>query len=117
MHELGILFEVIQRVAPLAYDNGVDRIRKLTLEIGEASSVVPEYIEKLYPDACVGTPLEDSELEIVTVPAVGKCKVCGTEYLVVPHSGVCPHCTLSNYSIVAGKDFRIKEIAIPEIME
>ena len=43
MHELGIVKHVIAQVEDAARENGVKKVIKLTLEIGEVSSIVPKY--------------------------------------------------------------------------
>ena len=43
MHELGIVLNVIDRVEEIAKENNVKKVTKLTLEIGEVSSIVPSY--------------------------------------------------------------------------
>ena len=43
MHELGIVLNVIDRVEEIAKENKVKKVTKLTLEIGEVSSIVPPY--------------------------------------------------------------------------
>lgn len=43
MHELGIVLNVIDRVEDIAKENNVKKVTKLTLEIGEVSSIVPSY--------------------------------------------------------------------------
>ena len=114
MHELGLIFQVIKRVAPLAAENQVDRILKVTLQIGEVSYVVPEYIEELFPDACEGTPLEGCVLEIEPIKARGKCRKCNRAFDILQFSGECPRCKEVDYDLISGDEFLVKEVLIPE---
>ena len=69
MHELGVLRNAVKTVSEVAEKNQIDRIKFITLEIGECSSFVPVFFEKLYPAAIDSLPLfEGSELRLVTVP-------------------------------------------------
>lgn len=43
MHELGIVLHVIDQVEELAKENNVSKVTRLTLEVGEVSSIVPSY--------------------------------------------------------------------------
>ena len=45
MHELGIVFHIIRQVEEIAVSNKVNEVKKVTLEIGEVSGVVPSYLE------------------------------------------------------------------------
>lgn len=44
MHKLGVVFCVIDDVERVAKENDVEHIHSVTLEIGEVSSVIPEYL-------------------------------------------------------------------------
>lgn len=69
MHELGVLKNAVKTVANVAEQNRIERIKFITLEVGEQSSFVPVFFEKLYPVAIDSLPLfEGSELKLITVP-------------------------------------------------
>ena len=51
MHELGVLRHVMMAVAKSAKENNVGEIKYITLEVGDESSYVPHYLEKLFPVA------------------------------------------------------------------
>ena len=44
MHELGIVFYIIRDVKQTAEENGVSRVSAVVMDIGEVSTVVPEYL-------------------------------------------------------------------------
>ena len=69
MHELGVLRSAVKTVEQVARQNQVDKIRFVTLEVGESSSFVPEYLEKLFPIAIDGFSMfEGAQLKLATVP-------------------------------------------------
>lgn len=110
MHELGVILEVVEQVKEVAKENGVERIDKLILQVGELSSMIPRYMKKIYPAAVDGTILEDSELVIETIPGNGKCRGCDTVYNLVEEHGVCPECGGKSFEMISGDEFIIKEI-------
>lgn len=110
MHELGILMEIVKTVEKFAVENQVDKIETLVLQIGEISSVIPEYMKKVYPAAVEDTMLENVELEIEILPANGLCLDCGKEFHATVCGGICPDCGSRNMKLVSGRDFFIKEI-------
>lgn len=68
MHELGVLRHVVMTVAKSAKENNIDGIKYITLEVGEESSYVPHYLEKLFPVALKFHPeLGSPELKIKQV--------------------------------------------------
>ena len=44
MHELGIVFYIIRDVKKAAQENGVEHVNAVVMNIGEVSTVVPEYL-------------------------------------------------------------------------
>ena len=72
MHELGVLGYAIKTVDSVAEKNGVERIKFITLDVGESSGIVPDYLHKLYPVAIDGKKrFEGSELKIYIVSGKG----------------------------------------------
>lgn len=64
MHELGIMYKVVETVLGVAQRDSLSKIDTLVLQIGELSPVVPRYIRACYPAAVDGTMMENTKLEI-----------------------------------------------------
>ena len=72
MHELGVLTRALARIQRLAAEKGIERVRYVTLEVGESSGYVPAYFAKLHPIAREMYPaLKLAELRLDTVPGGG----------------------------------------------
>jgi len=110
MHELGVVIEVVKTVENFAKKNGVTKIDKLVLQIGELSSMIPNYIKACYPAAVDGTLMEETKLEIEILPGNGICKECNTVFNFLHSKGKCPKCGSNNNEVISGKEFMIKEI-------
>ena len=110
MHELGIVYEVINIVDRFAVENNLTTIDKIVLEVGELSQAIPRFIEECYPAAVSETPYEETKLEIIVLPANGRCKNCDDIYNVINHRKICPKCGEENYDLISGQEFNIKEI-------
>ncbi len=69
MHELGVLCQIIKKVNDIALKNGIEKVKYITLEVGESSSFVPIFLEKLFPIAIEKFPvLQKAVLKILRVP-------------------------------------------------
>lgn len=113
MHELGIVFHIAKQVEALAVENHVDRVAKVTLEIGEVSTVIPSYLEDCWKWKCTKSEiLSDCELEIEMIPAVTYCEDCEQTYGTVEHGKICPHCGSEHTYLVQGNEHAIKEIVV-----
>lgn len=44
MHELGIVFHIIDQVKKVAIKNNVKHVNKVVLEVGEVSTLIPSYL-------------------------------------------------------------------------
>lgn len=44
MHELGVTFTVLDRLEEVVKDRNINRVSKVVLELGEVSTVIPEYM-------------------------------------------------------------------------
>lgn len=110
MHELGIVYEVIKIVDGFVEDHDIEKVEKIVLEIGQLSQAIPRFIESCYPAAVSETPYENTQLEIITVPALGKCQACETIYNIIEERKVCPKCHKEDFTLISGDDFNIKEI-------
>jgi hydrogenase nickel incorporation protein HypA/HybF len=110
MHELGIMYHVVERALGVAEENGVSEIEAIVLRVGELSGVIPKYLEACYGAAADGTLLESARLEIETVPAEGRCRSCGRVFDVPRNRRVCPRCGCGRYELLSGKELMIKEI-------
>lgn len=110
MHELGIVYEVIRVVDRFVVDNRLTKVDKIILEIGQLSQAIPRFIEECYPAAVSETAYEETKLEILTLPAMGKCRDCQEEYNVVEKRRICPSCGSDGFHLISGQEFNIKEI-------
>lgn len=113
MHELGVVFKVAESVTKVAKEHGAEHIRSVTLEIGEVSTVIPEYLLDVWKWNCKREPmLEDCELVIERIEAVTHCDGCGQDYGTVAHGRTCPHCGSGETWLLRGNEFNIKEMAV-----
>ena len=113
MHELGIVFNIANRIEKVAIENQVQHIHSVTLEIGEVSTVVPEYLLDVWAWNCKKTPLLDGcELKWERIKAVTHCENCKSDYETVAHGKKCPFCESENTFLVTGNEVNIKEIMV-----
>jgi len=112
MHELGVVFHVIKTVENLAKENNVTEIKSVTLEIGEVSTVIEEYLRKCWKWSIEkkSTMMQNTELLIEKLEAVTFCESCEQTYRTVDHGKICPHCGSDKTYLLRGNEFNIKEI-------
>lgn len=113
MHELGVVFYVIDDVKKIAEENSVQKVTGVTLEIGEVSTVIPEYLEDCWQWAVKREPLmTEAKLKIERIDAVTICEDCGKTYPTVKYGKTCPFCKSGKTVLLSGNQFTIKEIEV-----
>ena len=114
MHELGIVFYIIRDVKAAAEQNSVKKVAQVVMNIGEVSTIIPDYLTDCWRWAADKEPLlKGSELKINMIQAVTQCQDCGQEYETVKYGKTCPHCGSGNTFLLKGNEVEIKEIEVP----
>ena len=110
MHELGVLNSMVHTIERIVKEQNVTEVSKLVIEVGELSGIVPRYLEQSWPAASYKTFMENTELELIVIPGIVKCKGCGRVFNAVYSDLCCPECGGSDMEILEGDDMIIKEI-------
>src|SRR5215471_1612148 len=77
MHELSIAATVVEDVLNFASGQGIDKVVRVRLAIGEFTCIQPEQLKFCYESVAQETPLAGSQLEIEPVRARVTCSHCG----------------------------------------
>ncbi len=117
MHEIGLLRQLVRTVTAFTEENHISAVAEVTVDCGELSLVIPEYLQELYPVATKGSMLEGTRLNINVIPGLAECEACDEIFNVIEYKGFCPNCGSFEKTVLSGKDFSIKEIVVPETAE
>ncbi|NLH00530.1 MAG: hydrogenase maturation nickel metallochaperone HypA [Clostridiales bacterium] len=111
MHELSIMMEVIRIVEDFTKDNSIEHINSIVLEVGELSSVVPDFMIEYFPIVVSDKPMfRNTKLDFVVIPGRGICDECGKPYEIIKNNGVCPICGSNSKTLISGREFSIRGI-------
>lgn len=108
MHELGITQEVVAIVSARVQ---AAKVRRVVLEIGKLTAVLPDAVRFCFEVCCEGTTLEGATLEIIETPGKARCKRCQAELNLDQPYGLCA-CGNSDLEWLAGEELRIKEVEL-----
>lgn len=115
MHELGVVFHCIKEVNGIAAENNVQRIKSVTVELGEVSAVIPYLFEDCWNWAVKKeTVLKDASIKLETIKGVTHCEGCGKNYPTVEYGKQCPRCGSDDTYLLTGNEIIIKEIEVWE---
>jgi hydrogenase nickel incorporation protein HypA/HybF len=106
MHELGITRSVIAICTEHA--NGA-RIKRVTLEIGKLSAILPDAVRFCFDICAKGTIVEGAELEIIEIPGLAICCTCRQEVHLTQPFGRCD-CGGTDLEQIKGHELKVKEM-------
>lgn len=113
MHELGIVFYVIEQVEKVAVNNNAKKVISATLELGEVSSVIPDYFLELWEWTKKKHPLlTECNLEIVNLKAISYCEDCQHTYDTIKTGKTCPYCGSQKTYLITGNQINLKDIKV-----
>ena len=116
MHELGLCDAMLRMMDKILTEEepGAFSIRRVVLEIGELSGVVPRFMEESWKAVARGTRYADAVLEIRTEPGYADCLDCGAHVRPAESGFKCPECGGEKLKPVSGIDMTIRSIEVCE---
>lgn len=111
MHEMGTIMYVIRTVNTVCEENKLTKVHSVTLQVGEVSGIIPDYLTDFWQWAIKKEPyLQEAKLLIEPIAAVTRCGDCNATYETVKYAKICPHCASENTWLEQGNEYTIKEI-------
>lgn len=115
MHEMSYIAKMVAMAIEVAEENNAKSIKKIEVDIGKTSGVLPYYMHKYYPEAAKGTILEGAELVCEEVPVKALCEECKSEYLPQKENNyLCPVCGGRKARIIEGKGVTLRNVVIED---
>lgn len=112
MHEMAIA----QGILDIALDNAARheaaKVSRIKLQVGAMTEVEPEALKFCFAALAAGTAAAAAELEIETIPLVGRCRDCGREFAVERYCFLCPACGGAGIEIVSGRELRVEHLEV-----
>ena len=111
MHELGIVFHMRDLLEEVAEEQGLTRVSKVVVDLGEVSGVMTDLFVDAWEWASDKSDLlRGAELEVHQIDAVTVCDDCGKTYATIPQGRTCPHCGSLHTELLRGRELEIREI-------
>ena len=112
MHELGIASDLFAVVKEKARQSGLKRITSISIKIGEAAGIDPDFLRHSFVDHLLpGTIAAGARLKLSGEPLAAVCRDCGKE-IELGETPVlsCPACGGFQVEITRGKDVYVESI-------
>jgi hydrogenase nickel incorporation protein HypA/HybF len=108
MHELAITDAIVAGVCERL---GPARVRRVTLEVGALSAVMPDALRFCFDLCAKGTSLEGAVLDILEVPGRARCRSCGEHFETRVLLAECG-CGSVDLDIVGGEQLLVRSVEV-----
>lgn len=108
MHELSLINALIDTVVQSAGENGITKVTKVKLVVGESHGALPEALQFAFEVLTGGTLCAGAELAIENSALLFKCRECGREFRPEGYLYRCPSCGVSNAVLVKGSELYVE---------
>ncbi len=106
---------MIKEAEEAAKANNVKHISRITLEVGEVSTIVKHYFEECFTWAKEKNEYtKGCDLNYITIKAFSYCNNCNQTFETVKNGKTCPHCASTDTYLYIGNDVSIKSIETEE---
>lgn len=107
MHEMSLIHDLIQAVAESAVENNITRVERVKLVVGECHGALPEALAFAFKALVHDTPCRGAALEVEVVPALYRCRKCGSEFGGGAWALYCPRCSAGGADLLQGRELYI----------
>lgn len=111
MHELSITQTVVSTITQRMGDAPVRRIR---LEVGKLSGLVPDAVRFCFEMVAAGTTCEGALLEIDEPAGRAHCRSCGADFTTAEVLPLCDACESADIAVLGGTELRIREVEVDQ---
>jgi hydrogenase nickel incorporation protein HypA/HybF len=105
MHELSIAEELLDIIEKRAGQEGIQKVDRINLRIGELSGVFPDSLEFAFEVLSKGKITEGAYLDVEMSAVKVRCALCGK--YVISGEESCPSCGSSEFSLSGGDELEI----------
>lgn len=109
MHELSITQQVVDQIVDRLGDVPVRRVR---LEVGRLSGIVPEAMGFCFELVAAGTGLAGAVLEFDRPSGAARCRTCGAAFDTDEVVPLCAGCGGADVEVTGGTGLRIREVEV-----
>ena len=110
MHELSIIYNVLEIAKEHATNNAISRINKIVLSIGEFCALQEDSLNFAFKNLSKDSLCEEALLVIEKKDAQAYCKNCNRIFKIDLKHKVCPICKQFSHDITTGYEILVASI-------
>jgi len=107
------MMNLVSTACRAAEENGAQKVKRLTVDVGEMTGILPKYLFHYFPEASKGTLCEGAELVVNEIEILVTCASCGQDYHPdISNDRCCPFCKGTAGKIKRGRELMVSDIAV-----
>jgi len=114
MHELSIAQALVEQVQKIAQESNSGKVTRITLRIGKLAGVDPDALSFAFPLAAEGTPLQNTQLDFISVEPELRCRKCGKS-VEAEFVSACLHCGSQDLELKQGRELLIESVEMEDL--
>jgi hydrogenase nickel incorporation protein HypA/HybF len=114
MHEMGIAASVLDIVRQYVPEAQGPQVRRVSIRVGELAGVQTESLRFCFEAIVAGTPYGAATLAIEYIPAVRRCRTCGTTFPGAAALASCPGCGGTDAPLEGGRELSVTEVELDD---
>lgn len=107
---MALMGDILQLVQEDAAINGIKRIEKVELIVGEIANAMPDALQMafdIFREQNLHLFTEQAELVIHLEEAQAECVLCGDKYRPDQKIALCPNCNVPSGKVLSGETFQV----------
>lgn len=116
MHELSVALSLVDVVVERLVESGATRVRRVVVEVGDLSGVVPAALQSAFRVASdAEAAVRGARLELVAVAVVLHCDKCSADRPAVGAAALrCADCGTPSMNVVRGRELEVITIEVDD---
>jgi len=110
LHELSIAESLLEIIVDESQKNGLTRVSKIKLQIGEFAAVVPASLTFCFELVSRDTIASGALIEIESIGTSARCDICDFTFEVENQVFLCPRCGEPVLNLLSGRELTVMSI-------
>jgi hydrogenase nickel incorporation protein HypA/HybF len=112
MHEMSVAQSIVDIVLDTMKQHNVSDVRRVRIQLGELSGVIPYALTFGLDFLTKDTPLEETEFVYEKIPIKARCRNCKCEFIVKELEFICPECQKKELDTLSGTELKIIDMEV-----
>jgi hydrogenase nickel incorporation protein HypA/HybF len=112
VHEISLAEEILRMIEESSVSEGFNKVKSLTLEMGQLAGVDPEALSFALTHMAPGSLIDGAIIHLDELPGSGYCSSCKKRVAIDFRLAPCPQCGQQPLSTIEGTELRVRHLEV-----